>query len=323
MSDKLQFVVNARARRRQEDVCFKLVRDCYADIGLIPPFSPLEKGRGRGASWGGSILQALSPALSQRERESGWAAKFVGYYGCHILCSKRTETTMNVESLNLSTSRGATTAYVAHPPTKVDTGVILIQEWWGINDHIRDLAGRYAKEGYLCVAPDLYGGRVATDTAEASALMQALAIDDGLETIRKAMAAAAEAYQIRRFAITGYCMGGTFALRAACEMPELKAAAPFYGDIPEESVLARLRVPTLFIAGKRDAWINPAKVNTLKEIAAKHNLPVEVVSYDADHAFFNDTRPQVYNPEAAADAWRRVLEHFGKHLAKGADAAGY
>jgi carboxymethylenebutenolidase len=224
---------------------------------------------------------------------------------------------MNVESLNLSTSRGATTAYVAHPPTEVDATVILIQEWWGINDHIRDLAGRYAKEGYLCVAPDLYRGRLATDTTEASALMQALKIEDGLETIRKAMAAAAETYQIKRFAITGYCMGGTFALRAACEMPELKAAAPFYGDIPEESVLAGLRVPTLFIAGKRDAWINPEKVNTLKEIAAQHNLPVEVVSYDADHAFFNNTRPAVYNPEAAADAWRRVLEHFRKHLGKG------
>jgi len=224
---------------------------------------------------------------------------------------------MNVESLNLSTSRGATTAYVAHPPTEVDTAVILIHEWWGINDHIRDLTGRYAKEGYLCMAPDLYRGRVAADTTEASALMQALEIDDGLETIRKAMAAAAEAYQIKRFAITGYCMGGTFALRAACEVPEFKAAAPFYGDIPEESVLAGLRVPTLFIAGKRDAWINPEKVNTLKEIAAKHNLPVEVVSYDADHAFFNDTRPAVYNPEAAADAWRRVLEHFRKHPGKG------
>ena len=224
---------------------------------------------------------------------------------------------MNVESLNLSTSRGATTAYVAHPQTNVDAAVILIHEWWGINDHIRDLAGRYSTEGYLCVAPDLYRGRVAADTEEASALMQALEIDDGLETIRKAMAAAAETHQIKRFAITGYCMGGTFALRAACEIPELKAAAPFYGDIPEESVLAGLRVPTLFIAGKRDAWINPEKVNTLKEVAAKHNLPVEVVSYDADHAFFNDTRPAVYNPEAAADAWRRVLEHFRKHLGKG------
>src|ERR1700686_190136 len=221
---------------------------------------------------------------------------------------------MNIEALNLSTTRGATTAYIAGPDPGADAAVLLIHEWWGINDHIRDLAGRYAQQDYLCVAPDLYRGRVAADTEEASALMQALEIDDGLETIRKAMDAAEETYQIKRFAITGYCMGGTFALRSACEIPEFKAAAPFYGDIPEERVLAKLKAPTLFIAGARDAWINPEKVNTLKEIAAKYNLPVEVVSYDADHAFFNDTRPQVYNAEAAADAWRRVLEFFGKHL---------
>src|SRR5258708_1290001 len=120
------------------------------------------------------------------------------------------EKSMNVESLNLSTSRGATTAYVPRPDSQVEAAVILIQEWWGINDHIRDIAGRYAKEGYLCVAPDLYRGRVAADTEEASALMQALAIEDGVETIRKAIAGAAETYQIKRFAISGYCMGGTF-----------------------------------------------------------------------------------------------------------------
>jgi carboxymethylenebutenolidase len=128
------------------------------------------------------------------------------------------------------------------------------------------------------------------------------------------MDAAAETYQIKQFAITGYCMGGTFALRAACEIPEFKAAAPFYGDTPEEKVLAKLKVPTLFIAGKRDAWINEEKVRQLQEVAAKYNLPVEVVSYDADHAFFNDTRPQVYDAAAAADAWQRVLEHFRKYL---------
>jgi carboxymethylenebutenolidase len=220
---------------------------------------------------------------------------------------------MNVETLNLSTTRGETTAHVARPQT-ISTGVILIQEWWGINDHIRDLAGRYASRGYLCVAPDLYRGRVARNPDEASAMMQALAIDDGMETIRVAMDTAAETYQIERFAITGYCMGGTFALRAACEIPELKAAAPFYGDIPEENVLAKLKVPTLFIAAKLDAWINEDKVSHLKEIAAKYKLPVDVVSYEADHAFFNDTRPQVYDAEAAADAWRRVLEHFRKRL---------
>jgi carboxymethylenebutenolidase len=76
-----------------------------------------------------------------------------------------------------------------------------------------------------------------------------------------------------------------------------------------------LRVPTLFIAGKRDAWINPEKVNELKEAAAKYHLPVETISYDADHAFFNDTRPEVYNPEAAKDAWAKVQAHFKKYLA--------
>jgi carboxymethylenebutenolidase len=224
-----------------------------------------------------------------------------------------------IESLNLKTSYGPTTAHVALPETApVDQrpGVILIQEWWGINDHIRDLAGRYAREGYICIAPDLYRGRVAKDPGEASAMMQALAIDDGIETIRKAAKVAAETYQIKQFAITGYCMGGTFALRAACEMPELAAAAPFYGDIPEEAVLAKLKVPTLFIAARLDAWINEEKVSQLRAIAAKYSLPIEIVSYDADHAFFNDTRPQVYDAEAAADAWRRVLELFGKHLAK-------
>jgi len=221
---------------------------------------------------------------------------------------------MNAESLNLSTSNGATTAYVARPHEDVSACVLLIQEWWGINDHIRDLAGRYARAGYLCVAPDLYRGRVTQDKEEASALMHALAIEDGIEIIRQAMDEAKTTYQLSRFAITGYCMGGTFAMRAACDIPELKAAAPFYGDIPEEPVLKHLKVPTLFIAGKKDAWINPDKVNGLKEVAAKYNLPVETVSYDADHAFFNDTRPEVYNPEAAADAWQRVQEHFRKHL---------
>jgi len=225
-------------------------------------------------------------------------------------------TSVRVESLDLSTTAGVTTAYVNRPEHDSTSAVILIQEWWGINQHIRDLAARYADAGYNCVAPDLYRGRLAQDAAEASAMMNALAIEDGMETIRKAIDAAKATYGLQQFAITGYCMGGTFALRAACEIPELKAAAPFYGDIPEESILSKLTVPTLFIAGARDGWITPEKVNGLREAAKKFNLPIEAVSYDADHAFFNDTRPEVYNEEAAKDAWRRVLEHFRKHLGR-------
>ena len=221
---------------------------------------------------------------------------------------------MKSETLNLNPSLGATTAYVARPDNDTASCVVLIQEWWGISDHIRDIAGRYAKEGYLCVAPDLYRGKLARNTEEASKMMQALAVEDGIETIRAAIAAAKQTYNVQKIGINGYCMGGTFALRAACEISELAAAAPFYGDIPEENILKQLKAPTLFIAGKRDAWINQAKVNKLIEAAHKYDLPVEVVTYDADHAFFNDTRPEVYNAEAAADAWRRVLDLFRKHL---------
>ena len=132
---------------------------------------------------------------------------------------------MKTETLNLNTSRGATTAHVARANNDTKAAVILIQEYWGINDHIRDIAGRYAKEGYLCVAPDLYRGKVAKDSDEASKLMQELAIDDGMETIRQAITEAKRAYGAQKLGITGYCMGGTFALRAACEIPELAAAA--------------------------------------------------------------------------------------------------
>jgi carboxymethylenebutenolidase len=220
---------------------------------------------------------------------------------------------MRVSSLELNTPQGSTTAYVDRPEHDTNTVVVLIQEWWGINQHIRDIAGRYADEGYNCVAPDLYRGRLAQDADEASALMHGLGIEDGMEMIRKTIDAARDTFGFDQFVITGYCMGGTFALRAACEIPELKAAAPFYGDIPEERVLKNLKVPTLFIAGNRDAWINPEKVNGLRDAAARYGLPVETVSYDADHAFFNDTRPEVYNAEAAKDAWERVLKLFEEH----------
>src|ERR1700687_1545061 len=103
---------------------------------------------------------------------------------------------MNTDILNLDTARGATTAFVARPETQANAVVVLIQEWWGINDHIRDIAGRYAQEGYLCVAPDLSHGRVAKDAEEASKLMHALAIEDGMETIRKAIDEAKRTYNV-------------------------------------------------------------------------------------------------------------------------------
>jgi carboxymethylenebutenolidase len=223
---------------------------------------------------------------------------------------------MQTTKFDLETKYGPTTAHVAAPDNTNDSTpvVILIQEWWGINDHMRDIAGRYAAEGYGCVVPDLYRGKLAKDATEAAEMMNALELNDGLETIRAAMKEVHAHHADAKIGITGFCMGGTFALRAAIDISGFAAAAPFYGDIPGAYELSRLRVPTLFIAGAKDGWINPEKVGKLKAAAKEYDLPVEVVSYQADHAFFNNTRAEVYDAEAAADAWKRVLAHFNKYL---------
>jgi carboxymethylenebutenolidase len=222
---------------------------------------------------------------------------------------------MKTETLQFDTANGATTAYVALPDNAETTkAVILIQEWWGLNDHIKDIANRYADEGFIAIAPDLYRGKLAANPQQASELMHALQIEDGLDTIKNAMDAAREKYGISHFGITGYCMGGTFALRAACELEGISAAAPFYGDIPEEEVLKNLTVPTVFISGVKDQWINPEKVARLEEITSKYELPLESLKYEADHAFFNDTRPEVYDETAARDAWAKVVAHFNGRL---------
>ncbi len=221
---------------------------------------------------------------------------------------------MQTDTLNIETANGPTTAYVAKPEGGNGKAVIVIQEWWGLNDHIKDIAGRYAGEGFTAIAPDLYRGKLATDPDEASELMHGLAIEDGLDTIRSTIEAAAKALNVGHFGITGFCMGGTFALRAACELEGLSAAAPFYGDVPEEEILKKLRTPTIFVSGTKDAWINPEKVAFLEECAEKYELPVHSAKYSADHAFFNDTRPEVYDREAAQDAWALVTGFFSDKL---------
>ena len=221
---------------------------------------------------------------------------------------------MKSEQLSFDTANGATTAYVAMPDEPSGKVVILIQEWWGVNDHIKDIANRYAAEGFIAIAPDLYRGKIAKTSDEASKMMHDLQIEDGLDTIRNAVDAASDKYEIAHFGITGYCMGGTFALRAACELAGFNAAAVFYGDIPPEDILKKLKVPTIFISGTKDSWINPQKVAELEAAAERYELPLESVKYEADHAFFNDTRPEVYNETAALDAWKRVTEFFNDNL---------
>ena len=220
---------------------------------------------------------------------------------------------MQTETLSFDTANGPTSAYVAHPDSPSGKAVIVVQEWWGLNEHIKDIARRYADEGFVAVAPDLYRGKLATDPTEAGAMMNALAIEDGLDTIKNAINAASLALDLSHFGITGFCMGGTYALRAACELEGLSAAAPFYGDVPEEAILQKLTVPTIFVSATKDGWINTEKVAALEDAAERFELPIHSVKYEADHAFFNDTRP-VYDESAAKDAWALVIGFFNDKL---------
>ena len=221
---------------------------------------------------------------------------------------------MATENLSFNTANGETTAYVALPEQANGKAVIIIQEWWGLNEHIKDITRRYSEEGFTAIAPDLYRGKLATNPQEAGKMMQALRIEDGLDTIKNAIDAGREKYGFEHFGITGFCMGGTYALRAACELEGFSAAAPFYGDLPEEDVLKKLTVPTIFVSGTKDQWINAEKVGSLEKIAEKYELPVTSVKYEADHAFFNDTRPEVYDETAARDAWALVIGLFNDKL---------
>lgn len=221
---------------------------------------------------------------------------------------------MTTETFSIETAAGPTTAYVAMPDGESKQAVVVIQEYWGLNEHIRDITRRYADEGFVAIAPDLYRGELATDPGEAAKLMQALPLENGLDTIRATIAAVNERLGISHFGITGYCMGGTYALRAACLVEGISAAAPFYGDVPDELVLSKLRVPTIFISATKDGWINTEKVAALEDVVERYELPVESVKYDADHAFFNDTRPEVYVADAARDAWALVTGFFKDKL---------
>lgn len=195
--------------------------------------------------------------------------------------------------------------------------VLVVHEWWGLNEHTRDIARRWADAGFVALAPDLYRGVVTADPAEASKLMHGLSAEDGIATLDAAVASLAVTPGVdpNRIGVTGFCMGGSFALLLACRNRAIKAAAPFYGDIPDDAEIARLTCPVLFIGASLDGWITVEKMTGLREALVRHGKSGEVKIYEgADHAFFNDTRPAVYNADAAADAWTRVTNFFRTSL---------
>ena len=210
--------------------------------------------------------------------------------------------------------------YLALPDAGAGPGVIVIQEWWGLTDHIRDVTDRFASEGFVALAPDLYGGRTTHDASEASRLMQELPVEQAAHDLSGAVDYLLdhEAVNSDRVGAVGFCMGGGFVLvLAALEGDRVGAAVPYYGVGGYEDMdLSEIAAPVLGHYGAEDESASPSAVHELErrleEAGVEHDLRI----YEgAGHAFFNDEDHMgTYDPELAERTWQETVEVLRQHL---------
>jgi carboxymethylenebutenolidase len=198
-------------------------------------------------------------------------------------------------------------------------GIIVIQEWWGLVDHIKEVADRFASEGFTALAPDFYHGKTTKSPDEAGKLFMALNVDDASKVIHGAIdALLADPFCSSKTAgVVGFCMGGQLALYAAASNPEhISACVDYYGIHPNvKPKLENLRAPVLGFFAENDSSVSPQKV---KELSSKLNAAGKKHDFHTypgtDHAFFNDTRPDVYNAGASEDTWKRMIAFFKENV---------
>lgn len=211
-----------------------------------------------------------------------------------------------------------TGGYLAVPASGKGPGLLVIQEWWGLVDHIKDVCDRFAAEGFVALAPDLYHGTATKSPDEADKLFMALNIAKAGADLRgaaDALLARPEATSSRA-GVVGFCMGGQLALYAGAEFPDrIAAVVDFYGIHPNVRIdPAKLRVPVLAHFGERDNSVKPADARNFTARVKAAGGNIEAHFYPAGHAFFNDTRPTVFDKQSARTAWESTLEFLRKTL---------
>lgn len=206
--------------------------------------------------------------------------------------------------------------YLANAARGDAPGLVVIQEWWGLQEQIKGLVDRFALAGFDALAPDLYNGVVVPyhDTQAANKEMSSLNFIDATEqTVRGAVQ-----FLKRNGAnvgLTGFCMGGAVAIIGAAKIPELTAAVSFYGIPPAEAVKPeQVRIPLQGHFANRDDYISPPIVDAFESGLKDAGVQSEFYRYDADHAFVNEQRMSVHDRKAAELAWSRATAFFKAHL---------
>ena len=220
--------------------------------------------------------------------------------------------------VQFSSNGGTTSGYLATPEKGSGPGVVVNQEWWGLVDHIKDVCNRFAEEGYVALAPDLYHGETTKSPDEAGKMMMSLRIEQAEKDLRGAIQylLSHEATTGDKVGTVGFCMGGALSLYAASKNEQVGACVVFYGIHPNvKPDLANLKAPVLGIYAERDQSTPPEVVHDLEKKLKALDKSVEMHIYpNVGHAFFNDTRRDVYDARSAEDAWRRTIEFLAKNL---------
>lgn len=223
------------------------------------------------------------------------------------------------EMVRFASNGQETEGYLAGPASGRGPGLVVIQEWWGLVPHIKDISDRFAGEGFVALAPDLYHGATATEPDEANKLMMALDLDQAAKDLSGAVdyLLGLEAVTGDRVGCVGYCLGGGLSLFLASIKPQIGACVVYYGVLPGgQPDLSGVQAPVLAHYGENDTLTPQAAVRELELKLRSLGKQVEFHLYpNCGHAFFNDTHPEVYNAEAARLSWERTLAFFRRHLA--------
>lgn len=210
--------------------------------------------------------------------------------------------------------------YLAKPSSGRGPGVVVIQEWWGLNDNIKDICDRFAGEGFVALAPDLYHGKITSEPDEAGKLMMSMNIEQAAKDMSGAVDYVAGLDETGdKVGCVGYCMGGGLSLwLATLKADKVGACVVYYGVLPQGAApdYAGLGGPVLGHFAENDQMASPAAARDLEEkIKAASSKGAEFHVYpNAQHGFFNDTRPEQHNPEASKQSWERTLAFFREHL---------
>ncbi len=209
--------------------------------------------------------------------------------------------------------------YLASPQGGSGPGVVVIQEWWGLVDHIKDVCERFAAEGFVALAPDLYRGESVREPDEAAKKMMAMRLDQ----VGRDMSGAVDCVRQRasgdRVGVVGFCMGGGLAFMLGCQRPEaVGAVVAYYGVIPwpeAQPDWSALSAPVLGHFAGNDTFFTPEGVAELEGRLRDLGKDVEFHVYEGvEHAFFNDTRPEVYDAELSERTWTQTLAFLRREL---------